>query len=450
FTELYEEPFYDCEKLRTITVSPENPKYAVLDGMLMSKDGKTLLVYPAGRRDTSFDVPISVTALGVRALANGYLVEVTLSPGITELPNSLFSGCGRLERVQLPVDLKKIGDNVFDYCDKLTEITIPAGVTGIGHGSFGDCESLTKITFLGNAPSFNISAFYGAALDVYYPGQNATWTEDVLQDYSGDINWIPYYDDRRVDLDSDAFGDTVWIDGEPHSIVRDKSGCYVKLPDTETELLVTYTFHMESKDPHTQYPTGMRVFRITDDGTGKKAEEIVEFADLLQYSGSSIRITGNKGIRMITSIEKSKKDALTGQGLAGYTLVEYGTVLCWSSEITGGLTLDKSYARSNFAYKKGVADPVFAYSGSLVQYTNVLVGFTNDQCRDDIAMRSYIILEDADGDQVTIYGGTVHRSIGYIAYQNRAAFAPGSAAYDYVWEIIHHVYGDQYDAEYEG
>lgn len=444
--------FFEATRLENISVEPANPWFSELDGMLMSKDGKTLLVYPAGRRDTTFTVPDSVTALGDRALSNGYLVSVNLAPGITDLPDYLFSGCGRLEKVQLPIDLRKIGSHVFIYCDKLTEITIPARVTGIGFGCFADCESLTKITFLGHAPSFNGSAFYGAALDVYYPGQKTTWTEDVLQDYGGDINWIPYYDDRRVDLDPGTFGDTVWIDGKPFDVIREKSECYVKLPNSEVSILVTYTFHMESKDPHTQYPTGMRVFRITDDGTGKKAEEIVEFQDLLQYSGSSIRITGNKGIRMITSMEKSKKDALTGAGLAGYTLVEYGTALCWSSDLEGGrsLILGQDYTRSNYAYRKGVADPVFAYSGSLVQYTNVLVGFTNDQCRDDIAMRSYIILEDAEGDQVTLYGGTVHRSIGYIAYQNRAAFAPGSAAYEYVWDIIHHVYGDMYDEDYEG
>ena len=40
--------------------------------------------------------------------------------------------------------------------------------------------------------------------------------------------------------------------------------------------------------------------------------------------------------------------------------------------------------------------------------------------------------------------------IGYIAYQNRAAFQPGTAAYEYVWDIIRYVYGDQYDAEYKG
>ena len=172
---------------------------------------------------------------------------------------------------------------------------------------------------------------------------------------------------------------------------------------------------------------------------------------LLQYSGCSIRIVGVKGIRMITSINQSTKKALTGKGLAGYTLVEYGTALCRASALADGqpMTLENSNVKYNYAYKKGVADPVFKYSGNLVQYTNVLVGFTDDDCKDDIAMRPYIILQDAEGETVTIYGGIIYRSIGYIAYQNRNAFAVGSDAYEYVWSIIHHVYGDEFDADYK-
>ena len=33
---------------------------------------------------------------------------------------------------------------------------------------------------------------------------------------------------------------------------------------------------------------------------------------------------------------------------------------------------------------------------------------------------------------------------------NRNSFRPGTAAYDYVWEIIHYVYGSEYDSEYKG
>ena len=222
----------------------------------------------------------------------------------------------------------------------------------------------------------------------------------------------------------------------------------VALPEAEEFLLVTHTYHEgDGQDVHTQYPTGMKVYQVKDG----KITHIPELENLLQYSGSSIRITGKKGIRMITSIEKDKKSALTGKGLAGYTLVEYGTVLCFASEIPegDGLVLGRSYARSNYAYKKGVADPVFATSGNLVQYTNVLVGFSLDQCKDDIAMRPYIILKNANGQQITLYGGTIYRSIGYIAYQNRTVFQPKTASYNYVWEIIHHVYGDKYDADYK-
>ena len=83
-----------------------------------------------------------------------------------------------------------------------------------------------------------------------------------------------------------------------------------------------------------------------------------------------------------------------------------------------------------------------------MQYTNVLVNFSNAQCRNDIALRSYMILEDENGEELVIYGGIVYRSIGYIAYQNRNAFQPGTEEYTYIWDIIHYVYGDVYDDEF--
>ena len=247
--------------------------------------------------------------------------------------------------------------------------------------------------------------------------------------------------------------DTVWIDGQPVSVEGEGEERYVDLPTGEETMLVAYTWHIgDEADIHTKYPTGMKVYRIVGDENGFTAEYIPEMDNLLQYSGASIRIVGVKGIRMITSITKSNKSALTGEGLAGYTLEEYGTALCWATDLAPGedLVLGKEYTRSNYAYKKGVADPIFAQTADLIQYTNVLVGFSDDQCIPDIVMRPYIILSDAEGNQVTLYGGSIHRSIGYIAYQNRNVFQPGNASYDYVWGIIHHVYGDQFDEDYKG
>ena len=141
---------------------------------------------------------------------------------------------------------------------------------------------------------------------------------------------------------------TVWINGMPYPVVEQGTDRYVELPTEEDCMLVTYTYHVgDASDVHTQYPTGMKVYKVS----GGTMQHIPELDDLLQYSGSSIRITGKKGIRMITSLTQSNKSALTGNGLAGYKLVEYGTMLCWASEIASGdaLVMGKSFTRSNFA-----------------------------------------------------------------------------------------------------
>ena len=70
------------------------------------------------------------------------------------------------------------------------------------------------------------------------------------------------------------------------------------------------------------------------------------------------------------------------------------------------------------------ADPVFIFDDRLMQYTNGLGNFINEQCKQDLSLRSYMILEDIDGKEIIQYGGIVNRSIGYISYQNRNEFEP--------------------------
>lgn len=72
----------------------------------------------------------------------------------------------------------------------------------------------------------------------------------------------------------------------------------------------------------------------------------------------------------------------------------------------------------------------------------------NEIAADKAASGGFVAI-DMNGNRHTVYGGIVYRSIGYIAYQNRNAFSPTDPAYDYIWDIIHHVYGDKYDTEYK-
>lgn len=323
----------------------------------------------------------------------------------------------------------------------------------------GTLEAGDSVTLTLDENTFTGSLTGSGSLELLTDNHNAPESRPLhnLTEGSGTVEIADVtaaQDTIRVALDEAVFAgtDTLYADGQPCAIIQSETGIYVDVPEG-TALLVAYTWHVgDETDIHTKYPTGMQVYRIVNGENGYTAEYIPELDNLLQYSGASIRIVGVKGIRMITSITKGNKSALTGEGLAVYTLEEYGTALCWATDLAPGedLVLGKEYTRSNYAYKKGVADPIFAQTADLIQYTNVLVGFDDDQCIPDIVMRPYIILSNAEGNQVTLYGGSIHRSIGYIAYQNRNVFKPGSASYDYVWGIIHHVYGDRFDEDYQG
>ena len=228
----------------------------------------------------------------------------------------------------------------------------------------------------------------------------------------------------------------LWVEGGEMPLVGDS----VDLKSPSSFLLTSYTYNGASTDVHQNYPTGMEVYSVgTNDQGQTTVAPVAELNNLLRYSGCSIRITGKPGIRMITSLTKEAKAALKKGKLAGYTLEEYGTVAVWSSDLDNQpLTLKTKKSRSNYAYKRGVSDPVFANVGALTQYTNVLVWDSLEAKKydEDIVMRPYIKLINKAGETVVLYGGTVSRSIGYVAQQNANTFSKGTAGYKYVHEII--------------
>ena len=59
-----------------VDVSPENACFSSVDGMLLSKDRKTLYSYPATSRATTLQVPETVETLASRSICSKYLVKI--------------------------------------------------------------------------------------------------------------------------------------------------------------------------------------------------------------------------------------------------------------------------------------------------------------------------------------------------------------------------------------
>ncbi|ATA67453.1 hypothetical protein CGC48_01715 [Capnocytophaga cynodegmi] len=74
------------------------------------------------------------------------LTTITLSKQLTHIGGTAFNGCGKLASIELPETLEEIGISAFSDCKALTSITIPNKVTTLSTTLFWDCSNLTSVT----------------------------------------------------------------------------------------------------------------------------------------------------------------------------------------------------------------------------------------------------------------------------------------------------------------
>ncbi|MDR0638004.1 MAG: leucine-rich repeat domain-containing protein [Spirochaetaceae bacterium] len=106
--------FGGCSGLTAISVSSENRQYQDRDGVLFTKDGKTLHSYPAGKGGTAYTIPNGVTSIGASAFG-GYtgLASVTIPASVTSIGDNAFYGCKSL-KPEVHADIeKRFGKSVF-------------------------------------------------------------------------------------------------------------------------------------------------------------------------------------------------------------------------------------------------------------------------------------------------------------------------------------------------
>lgn len=157
--------FAECKSLRQISVSSGNAEYTSVDGVLFNKDQTKLYCYPAGKTDTSYAIPGSVTSIYSGA----------------------FSSCASLTRVDISAKVTSIGFQSFYECEALKEVHIPASVTSIANDSFANCKSLSAVYFEGNAPSACSAAAFNncaSSFTIYYNPGTTGWTDSSTYDAS--------------------------------------------------------------------------------------------------------------------------------------------------------------------------------------------------------------------------------------------------------------------------
>lgn len=96
--------FRGCTSLESVTVGEGNTSFAAVDGILYSKDLKTLKLYPAGRTDALFTIPKHVTVLDYRSFVEcPSLTAVRLTAPLS-FNSPSFVDCTSLDTVYVPCD----------------------------------------------------------------------------------------------------------------------------------------------------------------------------------------------------------------------------------------------------------------------------------------------------------------------------------------------------------
>ena len=129
--------FADCHDLTAITVEAGNQNYVSTDGVVYTSDKTSLVNYPAGKPDTWFSVPNTVTAVS----------------------NAAFFGSRNLTWVEIPGSVKTVGEYGFYDCRNVTTYTLNEGLEEIGSYSFSRNTALNWLDIPASVTQINRFAF---------------------------------------------------------------------------------------------------------------------------------------------------------------------------------------------------------------------------------------------------------------------------------------------------
>lgn len=174
-TQIDGKSFYSCWKLQNIHVDPENPAYCDIDGVLFTKDLKTVVCYPIDHDEylrqvkgydkepewwgedyteeyiadvMTYRLPAETETIGMLSFNYAALADLYMPEGVKAIETMAFFRCSALRKVttfrgdaeyaSLPDGLETIGSDAFSYDQALEYLYIPASVTSIGHHAFWD------------------------------------------------------------------------------------------------------------------------------------------------------------------------------------------------------------------------------------------------------------------------------------------------------------------------
>ena len=125
-------------------IDENNPYYTVIDGVLYSKDFKTLVAFPSAYPKKHFVVPNTTVIIGEHAFMDSQIESVEIPNGVTTIQEWSFEG-SHIQSIDMPDTVTSIGDGAFRFCFELKHVGLPTVLTEIPQQTFESCPRLKEL-----------------------------------------------------------------------------------------------------------------------------------------------------------------------------------------------------------------------------------------------------------------------------------------------------------------
>ena len=145
--------------LKEIKVNEDNSKYMVEDGILFSKDGRKIYLYPVGKTGDTYVFDSNIKEIGDYAFSNCSSFKTINIPDTVEVVgNFAFQSCSNLK--EATVNAKNLRRLTFYKSSNLESVTIGANVSSWGDQIFFSCSKLSDLTILSSTLDVNNNHLY--------------------------------------------------------------------------------------------------------------------------------------------------------------------------------------------------------------------------------------------------------------------------------------------------
>ncbi len=156
------------QRLKEFAVDEANEAFCSVDGVLYTKDMKTLVYFPPAKgikfnkfgeaqNSTQYVIADGVETIHTKAFYKCYYVEkIAIPDSVKRIEEKAFHRTSALKELKLPAGLEYIGKDAFAYCELIENVTVPAGVTEIEEYAFFNCKGMKTVTMMPKKDSLKL------------------------------------------------------------------------------------------------------------------------------------------------------------------------------------------------------------------------------------------------------------------------------------------------------